>query len=156
MKATLVRDLLTDLLDAAVSVLTDPPARQYVGHGDFAHDCELLAVRLQSIRTEAPDQMAGGQGCALIPVITLQLTLLRCYPAVDGDGIPDADELTAASLVLTDDSVGLSGGLLAMWEENTLFPTAGFHCDKVTVGVLDPVGPAGGTAGWRISFEVRT
>lgn len=156
MDSTLVRDLLTDLRAAAVGVLTDPPARQYAGHGNFAHDCELVAAHVTSIRAEQPDGARGAPGCALVPVVTLQLTVMRCYPAVDGDGIPDADELTAATLVLADDAVALSGGLLDLWAAGTLFPTVDFHCDRVEVGVLEPVGPGGGVAGWRISFDVRT
>lgn len=156
MDATLVRKLSNDLLAGAVAELTDPPDRQFVAHGDFAHDCELLAVRTLSIRTEAPDLHRGGPGCSVIPVIVLQLTLLRCYPAVDSDGTPEAAELSAASLVLADDAVALSGGLLDRWSAGTLFPSAGVHCDKVEVGVLEPVGPAGGMAGWRISYEVRS
>jgi len=155
-KATLIRDLLTDLVSNAASVLTNPPDRQYVGHGSFAHDCELLASQVVTVLTETADAGRGSQSCAVIPVIGLQLTLLRCYPAIDGDGIPDAAELTAASLQLADDAVALTGGLLDLWDTNALFPTVGDHCDKVELGNLEPVGPSGGTAGWRIRFEVRT
>lgn len=156
MRADLIRDLLTDLRDAAVAVLTDPPERQYVGHGNFAHDCPLIATRVVSLRTETVDAGLGQPSCAVIPVIQLELTVMRCYPAVDGATIPDAAELTAASLTLADDAVAISGGLLERWEAGTLFPTVGDHCDRVSIGNLDPVGPGGAIAGWRISIDVRT
>jgi hypothetical protein len=154
--ATLVRKLCNDLLAGAAASLSDPPERQFVAHGDFAHDCELLAVRTVSIRTEAPDLHLGGAGCSVIPIVTLQLVLLRCYPTMDGPEPPAPAALTAASLQLADDAVGLSGGILDRWSAGTLFPTALIHCDKVQIGILDPIGPLGGIAGWRISYEVRT
>lgn len=155
MKATLVRDLLGDLLTAAAAVVTAPPERQYVAHGNFAHDCELLAVRLVNVVAESDDQGAGAPACAVIPVLRLEVTLLRCYPKVD-ENLPTAAELTAASATLADDAVALTGGLLARWSAGTLFPTAGIHCDRVEIGELTPVGPSGGIAGWRTTFDVRT
>lgn len=155
MKSTLVRDLLTDLLASAVAVVTAPPSRQFVAHGAFAHDCELLATNLVIGSTEADDLGAGAPSCSVIPVLQLQVTLLRCYPTV-GDDLPTPEALTAASLTLADDAVALTGGLLDRWSAGTLFPTAGIDCDRVEVGELTPVGPAGGYAGWRTSFDVRT
>jgi hypothetical protein len=155
-RADLIRDLLTDLRDAAVASLTDPPDRQYVGHGNFAHDCELVATRVVGLRTETADAGTGQRSCAVIPVITLELTVMRCYPTVDGEGIPDAAELTTASLTLADDAVAITGGLLDRWEASTLFSSVGDHCDRVVIGNLDPVGPGGAIAGWRVTIEVRT
>lgn len=156
MKATLIRDLLTDLLDAAVAVLDSPPDRQFVAFGGFAHDCELVAVQAMSVRTESSELGAGFAACAVVPVIPLRLTVVRCYPSLDSDGIPAATALTDASLGLADDAVAITGGLLDKWSDGTLFPTVGVDCDRVEIGTMDPVGPSGGYAGWRITFDVRT
>lgn len=156
MKATLIRDLLTDLLAAAVDVVTDPPERRYVAHGEtFAHDCELLASSLVSVRAEQPEPALGAAGCTLIPVVTMRLTILRCYPKLEPE-IPAAAEIQAAAVVLADDAVALSGGILDKWSAGTLFPTAGIHCDRVSISDLLPISPSGGLAGWRIGFDVRT
>lgn len=156
MDATLIRKLLDDLLDAAVAALTDPPDRQFVAHGAHAHDCEMVASRLVALRTDTVEGARGMAGGPVIPVVTLRVLLLRCYPAVDSDGLPDAAELTTASQTLADDAVDLSGGLLARWEAGTLFPTAGIHADRVEIGLLEPVGPSGGYAGLSVDVEVRT
>lgn len=156
MDATLIRKLLTDLLTASVAALTDPPDRQFVAHGDHAHDCEMVATRLLTIRTESIEGARGMRGGPVIPIVSLRVLVLRCYPTVDGDGTPAADALTAASLTLADDAVDLSGGLLDRWEAGTLFPTAGIHADRVEVGLVEPVAPEGGLAGLRIDVDVRT
>lgn len=156
MDATLVRKLLTDLLAGAVAALDAPPDRQLVEHGDFAHDCEMVATNLQAVRAEQPDLIRGMAGGPVIPILTLRVTLLRCYPSVGGDGIPDAAAITAACLTLADDAVALSGGLLDRWSDGTLFPTAGIHADRVELGSLTPVSPEGGLAGWRVDVDVRS
>jgi hypothetical protein len=153
-RSGIVKDLGNDLLAAAVDVLTDPPERQFFGHGSFAHDCELVAVSVLSIEVDQPDLAAGSQACALVPIVNLQLTVLRCYPTV-ADDAPTAAALTAASSTLADDAVAISGDLLDRWSADTLFPTAGVHCDRVDFGDLRPVGPEGGIAGWRVSFAIR-
>lgn len=155
MEPTLVRDLLTDLRAAVVAVLTDPPARQLIGHGAFAHDCEMVGVRLATITFETADLGAGSPGCAVVPVIPLQLVVLRCWPTVDSGGIPDAAEITAASLTLADDAVAVTGALLDLWRAGTLFPTVGVHCSRVEFGPLEPIDPEGGIAGLTQTVSIR-
>lgn len=165
MDPALLRSLADDLLDAAVFALTPsgdpyvddprtaPPAAQYVAHGlNFAWDCELLAASVVGVRLERQ----AGRGCATIPVATLALTLLRCYPKAGdgGDAIPSSDEIDTAAKVLTVDAAALAGGLVDAWSDGSLFTAV--PCSAVTIipGV-EPLGPAGGYAGWRVTLEVR-
>lgn len=169
MRPDLLADLATDLLAAAVESLTpdpddaqdpraDPPARRLIAHnpGTFAWDCELVAVSLTGLVLETPRPAGVGSRCSVIPAAALVVTLLRCYPTVQGDlGIPDAEAITAASEQLAIDGAALAGGLMAMWAAGTLFPLAAIGCGKVTLGPLDPIGPSGGLAGWRFTVTVR-
>lgn len=165
MDPALLRSLTDDLLDAAVFVLTPsgdpyvddqrtaPPAMQYVAHGlNFAWDCELVAASIVAVRMERQ----AGHGCAVIPVATLAVTLLRCYPKAGdgGDNVPSSDEINAAARVLAVDAGALAGGLVDAWADGSLF--AAVPCSAVTIiPGIEPLGPAGGLAGWRVTLEVR-
>lgn len=167
MDPALGRQLATDLLNAAASALTPdggdpddprtaPPDRQYVAHGlNFAWDCELLASSLVRVTLERQ----AGRGCAVIPVVSLAVTLLRCYPKAGdlGDEIPAASEIDQAAQVLAIDATALAGGLNDAWGSGDLFPSVpSIGCAQVTLfpGV-EPLGPAGGLAGWRVTLDVR-
>lgn len=166
MQPGVLASMLDDLLAATVASLTPdpddetdprtaPPDRQFVAHGpgSFAWDCPLVAVSLSGLVLEPQDPR--GMGCAAIPVATLTVSLLRCYPDLDADGIPTADELTDAATVLAVDAAALAGGLAADHFSGDLFASANIACNKVTLGPLDPLGPLGGLAGWRFGVLVR-
>ena len=82
MNAATILVLLDDLLDSAVAELTSPPARRFVAHGAFAHDCELVASRLVEWSLAPVDQRAP---FPVINEITLSVTVIRCYPRAAGD-----------------------------------------------------------------------
>lgn len=152
-----VRDLLDDLLAEAVTALTatgssPPPDRQYVAHGSVTHDCDLLAVHLLHLRPKVVDPRS--ERCAIMHVATMAVTLVRCYPKVDDRGTPPkAAELTVAGRALAVDGQALWKGLTRAWAEGA-WPV-GIPCSRVTWGVLEPLAPSGGFAGWRLEVSVR-
>lgn len=169
MDPALLRSLADDLLDVAVAALTPdpldeadprttPPDNQYVAHGlAFAWDCELVAVSIERLTLERAQ--GRGSGCAVIPAVTLAVTVLRCYPKAgdDGNDVPAPETIAEAARVLAVDAAALGGGILTAWENGTLFPSSPtIGCQRVTIfpGV-DPLGPAGGFAGWRLRLDVR-
>lgn len=151
---TVIADLLSDLLSTAVGLLTTPPERQLVVHGDdFAHDCEMLAVHVSSIGfgTIAPPN--GGRSCIVVPSVTLVVTLLRCWPTITTDGAPTAEAITTAAVALADDGSALALGFANC---DGLFPSVDqVSCDDVSfVPGLDPIAPEGGLAGWTFTLDV--
>lgn len=155
MEPTLISDLLTDLLAVSVASLTDPPERQYVAHGRFAFDCELVAVHLVRLTLDRP---ASGGGCVVLPTAVLAVTVVRCYPKAGDDDtpIPEASAINDAALVLAVDAATLAGGVADAWAAGALFPTAGIGCARVDINPgVEPLGPDGGLAGNRVSMTVR-
>lgn len=150
-----------DLLAAVVDVLTpgnapddrtEPPERRFVAHGTFAHDCELVAVRVDGIELRPVD--GSSTGCVQIPRVTFGVTVLRCYPD-DVEPPPSAVALTEASRVLNVDAWHLVTGLVARLAAETLFTAVNVDCDAVTISPgLTPVGPEAGIAGWRLTVGV--
>ena len=156
MNTATIQILLDDLLDAAVAELSSPPARQITAHGAFAFDCEQVTSRLVDWTLTPLDERAL---FPVINVITIAVSVLRCYPHSTGDEpIPDAADITAAALVLAADLAELTEGLSSRWEAGTLFPT-------VTPDVLEgaqvgwvgarSLGPEGGFAGWEVTLTLR-
>lgn len=144
--------MLEDLLAVSVAALDDPPDRQFVAHGDFAHDCPLVAVRIIDFVHE-PQTNDGG--CAVIPVVTFDVTVLRCYAAsTEQQPVPTAESITDDALVLARDANDLSAEILDQSAAGTLFD--GVTCGDVNLsGGLEAVGPEGGIAGWRLTLSVR-
>lgn len=152
-----IRDLLDDLLAEAVNAITatgasPAPERQLVSHGSVTWDCDLVAVHLLHVRPKVLDTRT--ERCAVIHVATLAVTLLRCYPKVDDRGTPPtAEALTNAGQDLATDGQALWKGLTRAWAEGS-WPV-GIPCSRVTWGVLEPLAPSGGFAGWRVEVSVR-
>lgn len=158
MTPTTVRDLLTSLLDEAVMALetTDgaavPPERQFIGHGIVAWDCDLLSAYLVRITPKLLDPKANN--CVVVMVASMAVVLLRCVPAVDGEGNPpSADRLNEANRQLAIDGPAIQKHLTRAWSEGS-WP-AGMLCRNVTWGALEPFAPAGGLAGWRLQVDVQ-
>lgn len=148
---------LDDLLAEAVTAITvagaePPPERQYVAHGAVTWDCELLTVHLLHVRPKLVDPRS--ERCAILHVATMQVTLLRCHPAVDDRGTPPtAEALSIAGRALAVDGQALWKGLTRAWAEGA-WPV-NIPCSAVTWGVLEPLAPSGGFAGWRVEVAVR-
>lgn len=141
-----------DLLDLAVGLLPTPPERQYVSHGEPAYDCDQLTVHLERLRPKIADR--GLDTCMVAPVAPLVVTLLRCITnATEQQPIPPADVIHAENLALLEDGWRLWKGLTRAWATGA-WP-ADVPCDKVRWGVMEPRGPSGYLAGWRIGVEVE-
>ena len=161
MNAATIVTLLDDLLDSAVAELTAPPARRFVAHGEWAHDCECVTSRVVEW-TFAPESRVADYQVADYPVInqiTLAVAVLRCYPSPDGTTVvPDVADLTTAANVLAADLAELTEGLSTRWEAGTLFPNLS---PNTLVGAqagwiaARAIGPEGGFAGWEVSVTVR-
>lgn len=153
MQTTAVRDLLRGLLTNVVGSLTDPPARQYVAHGDrFAHDCELVATRVVQIGFDSSDTgpLPGHARQVMVPVVGLQAIWLRCWPSSD-----DADGITTVAEQLAVDVGAVGTGLTHAWADGTLFTGMVNRSNLVTIGPAQPISPEGGLAGWRQTVNVR-
>lgn len=134
------------VLDAAASVLVDPPERAYVAHGSPAGDlCEELVVWVDSYQT-APRARPGG--CVVPQQVRVNVQLTRCHPTVDDLGYPPApDDLTDVAVRLTDEAWSLWCGLISS--------TAEWGGDWVTWDTAQVSDPEGGYASWTISFTTR-
>lgn len=156
MNATTIQTLLDDLLDSAVAELTAPPARRFVAHGQWAHDCECVASRVVGWTLAPIDQVAD---YPVINEITLAVAVLRCYPSPEGGAvIPEAADLTTASNTLAVDLAELTEGLSARWEAGTLFPSLSPNALVGTSAgwiAARSIGPEGGFAGWEVTVSLR-
>lgn len=159
-----MRDLLDDLLDTAVASLTPsgdpyvddprtaPPATQIVAHGTWAWDCEAVVVHL--VRLSLDSAPAGA--CSFLPTATVAATILRCYPKAgdEGEPVPDPATIDDAARVLAIDAAALAGGIGEAWADGSLFSQV--PCGRVfIVPGVEPLGPGGGFAGWRVTIDVR-
>lgn len=151
--------ILNDLLNAAVALIEDPPARQIVTHGEHAVKCELVAVSGGNIRLDRQ----RGQKCAAIPILTARIVIARkCWPTVTGSGDePPAAAVTAAGLQLIKDGWDLSTGLQRLSSAGQLFPNATpanggtISCEGVIVTGSEPMGPFADIAAWRVIVDVH-
>ena len=143
-----------DLLDVASAVtLTTPPARVFLAPGGiFARDCRLLAVYAKRV-TAAPVGTSDlpGAGCALVPVLGLNLTFVAdCVPAPS-----DSGQAPAASAVQawTEDYFA---DCEALWNAVADAVLAGLlgDCDSVQVDEGTIAGPLGGVAEFVIPVRV--
>ena len=161
MNAATIVTLLDDLLDSAVAELTAPPARRFVAHGEWAHDCECVTSRVVEW-TFAPESRVADYQVADYPVInqiTLAVAVLRCYPSPQGGTIiPAAADLTTATNTLARDLAELTEGLSTRWAAGTLFPSVSpntlLGAQVGWVGAR-PIGPEGEFAGWEATLLVR-
>jgi hypothetical protein len=125
-------------------------------------DPTVLADLLGSLLEEGVDALGVTEGAVAAPerryvahgsVTWVALTLLRCIPTVDGDGLPSAADLDEAYRQLAVDG-------WAMWKHLTRQVVEGnwpegVRCKDVTFSNLEPLAPSGGYAGWRIEIDVR-
>ena len=147
-------DSAQDLLGIATGVtLTTPPARTFIAPGGiFARDCRLLAVYADRV-TAAPLGTSDlpGQGCALVPVLGLNLVFVAdCVPAPSDSGkAPSAVAVQAWTEDFLNDCE-------ALWEAVADAVLAGLlgDCDSVQVDEGTIAGPQGGVAEFVIPIRV--
>ncbi len=139
------------------------PSRTYVCHGTPPVDsCDQLTVGWLRIATKL---MGRGdpniRGRFVAPAVTqFAVELWRCWPITenDSDPIPSADTLTAAAEGLATDAWAVWCWLTQLWGERKLF--AGQVADlspgapPVQWESLNPLGPLGARAGFRLTFTV--
>lgn len=150
----MISTMLDELLAAAVAAVppVDLPERQFVAHGDFAHDCAQLAVRLAGYELIA--QTDDG-GCAVIPSATFEVQLLLdCWPTAKADKpFPDAADISTAARRAADAGVAMLDGIHDASADGSLFSER--CCDDVNISDLDAVGPEAGIVGWALTVSVR-
>lgn len=148
---TLLADLADELLGEATEGVVSPPERVYVSHGEPAYDCEQLTVHLVNVQPKlaAPP---GSSLCAVMLTARYAVTLLRRVTTIkDGDDpIPTGPELHEQYMALAAEGWTLYKHLTGAWAHGEL--PADLGCGVVTWGALEPKGPAGGLAGWRIDL----
>lgn len=167
---TYVADLAHMLLASAAATLATPPSIQYINMGKPAADgCDRLIVWVLDMHLASPrNQTARGGGTltesrsameqyGVLPAVDFTIQLLRCgVPQPTGDlnpVLPTAAELDAFGTAQITDGWALYHGLVNAWRAGTLF--GGLNPAPHTVlGMLTPVEPSGGIAGWQLPLKV--
>lgn len=153
MNGITVVTLLDDLLDSAVAELSNPPSRQFIAHGDWAKDCECVAVEV----TDASVSNIDPAQCAGVDSLSLAVTVVRCYIATTTNApVPAASGIGADAYTHAFDLGELVGGLGDRWAAGTLFPSvAGIGCGQVQFLGAIAGGPEGGYAWWTVNLSVE-
>lgn len=128
----------------------DAPARQYVSHSEPAWDCEQLTVHVPRVQPQLVDRR-GDDTCAVRLVATLVVTLVRCLASAESEE-PSAEALQADYGQLLVDGYTMLKHLTRQWATGQ-WPE-GLVCSAVKWRNMEPRGPAGGYAGWRIEADV--
>lgn len=150
----LLADLASELLDEATAALPDPPERVYVAHGEPAYDCAQLTVHVVRVQPRLATNTAGTERCTVQLLVRFAVTLLRCVTAVERDTtnpIPTMETLEAENLALAQDGWRVFKHLTRAWAEGVIPST--LSCGQVRWGALEPRGPMGTLAGWRLEVE---
>lgn len=149
MPGSALATITSDLLDAAVDILSQPaPDRQYVSQGEPPFDCAQITTHLTRLQ---PRLLTSASQCAIIWTATLTIVLVRCALTADDNGNPpSAAALSEQDLALLVDAWDLAG-LAREW-----VPPGG-DCKSVTWLPLEPFTPSvqGGLTGWRIATVVE-
>lgn len=164
---TICNDLLTAAADALTKNLSDasdprtePPERQYISLGPPPWDCDQLTVHVSGLRSSQRQQPSdlGGTNCAIIPLATCVITLLRCIPHTSlNEPIPTTTALVDAGEALTVDGFSIHRHLTQLWAAGDLFPDfPELDCDAVLWRPgLQPLAPQGGYGGWTFTAEIQ-
>ena len=161
----LLFDIAEAILTAAADGMDDPPSRQVVVPGpSFAHDCDMLAVELQSMyparlrqATGSDRPMARNEREVHTRQAQYQVTLvLNCIPGatqqLNSIALPSPAAITAAAeRVMTagfDARTAVRDEILAA---DSIFAS----CQHASCGDLVPFGPSGGVAGVRFPVLVE-
>jgi len=166
--ANYLEGVANDILQASLSGLAQsctgrtPPGRVYVSHGPSAVDaCEgtsgQLTVHLERLemRPAGVQQrgVPGGFQCQIMPVARFVVELFRCVPVPNDRGVPPTEEeLDLSAVDLMEDAWSIVTYLIAERASGDLIH--GLGCDGVGIGVLSPIVPNGGVAGWSFTVEV--
>lgn len=149
--------LLDETLAGAVEALDQgapvqpAPGRQYISHGEPAHDCDQLTVHAARITPKLVSDPAA-EVCAIQHVITVVLTLVRCLPSAEHEQ-PTAEQLNGEARQLAIDGWAIWKHLTRQWTTGN-WPTVATSCKAVKWRNAEPRGPLGQMAAWRIEFDV--
>lgn len=142
-------ELCTDLLDAVVDIVDDPPDRRYIAAGPPVLDCEQITVHASGVTAVHPPG-AGRAPCAVIPAATLTAVLVRCTTTAP---TPPADVLDSEGTRTLTDAAAMWTGLTDRWHNGLLFD--GVDCSHVDwrPGVTITA-PSGGLVAVTATFTV--
>lgn len=150
-----VQLLAEDLLATAVDALTcsgiEPPDRQLVTHGLPAWDCEQISVHVDPAIWAPLDTRQ--QTCQIVPRITLNLTVVRCWPTQEGRQAPTATTITDAAAAMNADLWVLMRTFARHQADGTLFE--GVSCQSTKLGPISTLQPSGGFAAWQMAVIVQ-
>lgn len=157
-------DAADELLGAAATALATTsggsPGSRYVSAGQPVYDCcDLLTVHMQE-SNELSMREAGRQEMPrllpAVPMVTLVVTSLRCYPIVEGGvtiGVPAAEAMHKASRLIYEDGWTLLNYLRALARADGLF--ADRPCRPLVIGPLRPAPTQGGCGGSIVLVQVE-
>lgn len=133
------------------------PQRQIIVAGNAVDDCEQLAVwTTTGVYPGFPGSQLNGYQTAsggFVPLSTnVNVSLYRDVPNIDNAGrIPLQDDLTKASLSISDDGQALAEVFWDAYNANLLAP----FCDNIAGGSVTFLGPLGGILEARLSFSIQ-
>lgn len=117
------------------------------------HDtCNTAWITLATV--QAVTLQTGAGRCAVAPLTTYRIDLVRCWPSVDSQGIPNFEAQQRVALDLERDAAAL-WELATLCYERSLFTIPELGCDAVTFRDMRPIGPLGGFAGWTFPIEIN-
>jgi hypothetical protein len=148
--ATILEVLAAQLLDEASDALVDPPARQFVAHGEPAWDCSQLTVHLVNVHPKLFLEQSSAK-CAVVPIAVFRIELVGCVAGPDNKGNPPkATTLNDESLDLLNQAWRLWKTLTRRWREGAFG-----DCKQVNWLPLVPAEPQGLMAGWVMDVEIE-
>lgn len=163
-------DILDWLLEQAVLALDDPerdlgddvpgetaPERQFVEHGSVtvepSDECaELLSVMWRRFVPKAATQNPRGAACTIITTVDLGIELRRCNPQIVNGVVPSAEQETAANMAMASDTQAIWKWITRRIVTGEL--PEGTSCDHWRMLNAEPVPPAGGVIGSRVTLNL--
>lgn len=149
-----------DIVTAIAALSAYPggaPERTYVSHGEPSPqagecECEELTVTLATLQPRALETQSSSR-CAVIPEAQFCIQLWRTVTVFENYDVPTAATLNDEALALTIDGWAMWKYLTGLWKGGTLLD--GIPCKNVTFGIMEPLGPSGGLAGWQLCLTVE-
>lgn len=150
-------DLGDEVLTATVQAFSDAgvavPDRRYVGAGEPVDDCDQLVVWLGRLFNGQPGQeVAVDTAFHVGRSLEVNIRIIRCVPAVtDSGGVPNADDIDAASRQIAVDMWVTVQGLIALGNDREFLA----DCQRWAFIEVVPFEWQGGVGGFDAVLHVQ-
>jgi hypothetical protein len=158
---TTLAEVAQDILDFAVAALGPrAPARQFLGAGLVAFDCEQISASWapRGLYQSSEGFLAPSTQIAKRPQVTAAdflVEVVRCVPGINSEmeSFPDPAELTSAATDIMTDAETLYCAFAEACQPHNV-PLFG-GCRLMSLGGAAPYGPSGGMGGVRLPLTVQ-